>query len=86
MDNIVAILSILCYTMYARFTICFGMLIGMDIINKGDFTVSNHQGKTVFSFRMPSEGVMDFVTGIKISNIIKTNSTHNNKFKPKRKK
>lgn len=63
-----------------------GMLIGMDIINKGDFTVSNHQGKTVFSFRMPSEGVMDFVTGIKMSNIIKANRTHNNKFKQKRKK
>lgn len=63
-----------------------GMLIGMDIINKGDFTVSNYQGKTVFSFRMPSEGVMDFVTGIKMSNIIKANRIPNNKYKQKRKR
>ena len=39
------------------------MLIGMDIINQGDCVVSNYQGKTVFSFRMPSESVMDFVSG-----------------------
>ena len=30
------------------------VLIGMDIINLGDFAVSNHNGKTTFSFRMPS--------------------------------
>lgn len=47
------------------------MLIGMDIINKGDFAVSNYQNKTVFSFRMPSESLMDFVTGIKWANAIK---------------
>lgn len=54
-----------------------GMLIGMDIINKGDFAVSNHQGKTVFSFRMPSESLMDFVTGIKVSNVIGNKRTRN---------
>lgn len=47
-----------------------GMLVGMDIISKGDFCVSNFQGQTVFSFRMPSDAVMDFVSGIKVSNII----------------
>ena len=36
------------------------ILIGMDIIGKGDFSVSNHNGKTVFSFRMPSMSVIDF--------------------------
>lgn len=29
-------------------------LIGMDIISKGDFAVSNANGKTTFSFRTPS--------------------------------
>ena len=49
-----------------------GMLVGMDIINKGDFLVSNYNGKTVFSFRMPSERIMDFVSGIKTYNIMMT--------------
>ena len=30
------------------------ILIGMDIIQKGDFVISNAQGKTHFSFRIPS--------------------------------
>lgn len=38
-----------------------GILIGMDIIRHGDFTVSNHDGKTVFSFRYPSVAVTDYV-------------------------
>ena len=37
------------------------MLIGMNIINLGDFSVSNYQGKTVFSFRVPSAGCTDYV-------------------------
>lgn len=37
------------------------VLIGMDIINKGDFAVTNRGGKTVFSFRMPSIVDIDFV-------------------------
>lgn len=32
----------------------FGMLIGMDIISMGDFSVTNFEGKTVMSFRVPS--------------------------------
>jgi hypothetical protein len=32
----------------------FGMLIGMDIISMGDFAVTNFEGKTVMSFRVPS--------------------------------
>lgn len=35
-------------------------LIGMDIIAQGDFAVSNFNGKTVFSFRMPSTECIDF--------------------------
>lgn len=37
------------------------VLIGMDIIGCGDFAVTNKDGKTVFSFRMPSIECIDFV-------------------------
>ena len=36
------------------------VLIGMDIIGLGDFAVSNFQGKTTFTFRIPSLAEMDF--------------------------
>jgi hypothetical protein len=32
----------------------FGILIGMDIISLGDFSISHFAGKTTFSFRIPS--------------------------------
>jgi len=38
----------------------FDILIGMDIINRGDFAVSNYNGKTAFSFRIPSVADVDF--------------------------
>ncbi len=38
------------------------VLIGMDIINHGDFVVTNYNGQTHFSFRVPSQGNLDFVT------------------------
>ena len=37
------------------------VLIGMDIISKGDFAVTNFGGKTVFTFRVPSVQLIDFV-------------------------
>jgi len=37
------------------------VLIGMDIIGRGDFAVTNKDGETVFSFRMPSIECIDFV-------------------------
>lgn len=37
-------------------------LIGMDIINLGDFSVTNHTGKTCFSFRIPSLHEIDYVS------------------------
>ena len=37
------------------------VLIGMNIISKGDFAVTNKGGKTVFSFRFPSVECIDFV-------------------------
>ena len=36
------------------------LLIGMDIITRGDFSITN-VGKTVFSFRVPSVTTVDFV-------------------------
>ena len=36
-------------------------LIGMDIINYGDFAVTNTEGQTIFSFQIPSIQRIDFV-------------------------
>ena len=36
-------------------------LIGMDIINLGDFAITNNKGKTCFTFRIPSSHAIDFV-------------------------
>jgi predicted aspartyl protease len=36
------------------------MLIGMDVIALGDFAVSNYNGRTTFSFRIPSMTEIDF--------------------------
>ena len=37
------------------------VLIGMDIMGVGDFSVSNFEGKTKFTFRVPSQKDADFV-------------------------
>lgn len=37
------------------------ILIGMDLISRGDFAVTNHGGLTKFSFRVPSMRHIDFV-------------------------
>lgn len=37
------------------------VLIGMDIITLGDFSITNVGGITVFSFRYPSQKTVDFV-------------------------
>lgn len=39
----------------------FGMLIGMDIISRGDFSITNFEGKTTMSFREPSLHKIDYV-------------------------
>ena len=38
----------------------FGIIIGMDVIGKGDFSVTSIGGKTTVSFRMPSVERIDF--------------------------
>lgn len=39
----------------------FGILIGMDIISIGDFTVTNFEGITIMTFRYPSCHKIDYV-------------------------
>ena len=46
------------------------MLIGMDIITLGDFSVSNFNNNTVFTFRFPSKEKIDYVPPSNIDNII----------------
>ena len=36
------------------------VLIGMDIMSQGDFALSNFEGKTTFTFRIPSFEEIDF--------------------------
>ena len=48
------------------------VLIGMDIINLGDLSVSNYNNATVFSFRLPSSQTTDYVKQIAVQNIIGT--------------
>jgi len=36
------------------------VLIGMDIISKGDFAITSFHGNTKFSFNMPSTHDIDF--------------------------
>jgi hypothetical protein len=43
----------------------FECLIGMDIINLGDFAVTNFEKKTCVSFRLPSVQQIDFVQEVK---------------------
>lgn len=38
-----------------------GMLIGMDIIGSGDFSIYAEDGKTIMTYRFPSIGGTDFV-------------------------
>lgn len=42
--------------------IAYDFIIGMDILNCGDFQISNHNGHTEFSFRIPSQGLIHFGT------------------------
>ena len=37
------------------------VLIGMNVITTGDFCITNYEGKTVFSFRIPSQRRVDYV-------------------------
>jgi len=47
-----------------------GVLIGMDIICLGDFSVSNFNKKTVFTFRTPSQKKTDYVAEANLTKAI----------------
>jgi predicted aspartyl protease len=42
----------------------FGLIIGMDVIAMGDFSITNAGGRTTVSFRTPSLERIDYNTGI----------------------
>ena len=42
------------------------MIIGMDVITKGDLSITNYQGKTVLTFREPSLEKIDYVEELKL--------------------
>lgn len=46
----------------------FGSIIGMDIITAGDFALTNANGKSRFTFRIPSIASLDFVNEANESN------------------
>ena len=46
------------------------LLVGMDIINQGDLSVTNFNGQTVFSFCTPSTRRIDYVKEINLENLI----------------
>lgn len=58
------------------------MIIGMDIISKGDLSITNYSGRTVISFRTPSLETIDYVSEIALQN--KCNKLHTINVKAKR--
>lgn len=62
----------------------FDLIIGMDIISQGDMSISNVNGETMFSFRVPALGAIDFVEQFKKENkkISKTIAAGRNQFCP----
>jgi hypothetical protein len=56
-----------------------GMLIGMNIIGMGDFAISNYNGETTMTFRVPSLEKIDYVAEIKEYN--KIQAIHKNHLK-----
>lgn len=46
----------------------YDVIVGMDIISLGDFAVSNFNGNTTFTFRIPSVEEFDFVADFDAKN------------------
>lgn len=44
------------------------ILIGMDVITKGDFCITNYNGQTVMSFRFPSLETIDYCKEVELHN------------------
>lgn len=64
----------------------FDLLLGMDIIKHGDFSISNFNGKTSWSFRMPSLEETNYAEEIKLQNQKSSKSSGKKKKKKKRSK
>lgn len=60
LPNAVTILGIIATEIDALSTGC-DALIGMDVITLGDFSITNHNGVTCMSFRVPSGHEIDYV-------------------------
>ena len=54
------------------------IIIGMYVIAKGDFSITNKDNKTVMSFRTPSLSTTDYVELIKRQSMAKTNKIGRN--------
>jgi predicted aspartyl protease len=52
----------------------FGVIIGMDVITMGDFSITNSEDKTTVSFRIPSIKTIDYVQ--EADEIIKSKFKH----------
>lgn len=46
----------------------FGIILGMNVITLGDFSITNVGKKTLFSFRVPSLKTIDYVEEIRVLN------------------
>lgn len=65
----------------------FGAIVGMDVINTGDFVISNTNGKTVVSFQVPSRIELDFGDpNCPINHTLPTKRTVGTNYTPPKKK
>jgi hypothetical protein len=58
------------------------VLIGMDIITSGDFSVTNCEGQTCMSFRWPSLKRIDYVPETNKANAALTAAAHQKQIQP----
>jgi hypothetical protein len=64
----------------------FDCLIGMDIITLGDFSITNHQGNTCMSLRIPSAHEIDYVKNPRLKINISAPTGGSNYTPPKKKR
>lgn len=48
------------------------VIIGMDVMTKGDLSISNYNGRTVLTFREPSIQTIDYVQELEKYNVMRT--------------
>ncbi len=56
----------------------FDIIIGMNIISQGDFAITNLNGITTFSFRLPSIKTIDYVAEAKETKLLQFRNTGRN--------